>query len=66
MFTNISVIPASSIKTRPETRRHTVFRICLLSDLYKDRVSEEFYARVFEGGRMTIPKLVVEMLEIEA
>jgi len=26
---------------------------------------EEFYAKLLEGGRITIPKLVVELLKIE-
>ena len=29
---------------------------------YRD---EEFYARLLEGGRITVPKLVVELLEVE-
>jgi len=27
---------------------------------------KEFYAKVLEGGRITVPKLLVELLEIEA
>ena len=36
--------------------------------VYKPRSygDEEFYARVLEGGRITIPKLVAELLEVEA